>query len=123
MIVRGSATRGREGDVAINKPGAEQAGEASPQPKLSGPIGTAAQADEQFSAKVRQLRCPDCGLEFTDAAVDWSDAWWEGRLDLLKALGRDERDGPCKLRCEKCGHRSWLDYFAWEVRSAEGGRA
>lgn len=78
-------------------------------------------ADRAFRSMVKRLHCPGCGGAFTDAAVDWSDIWTEGRWDLLREMGQKERDGPCKLRCEQCGHRSWLDYFAGSVSSAEGG--
>jgi hypothetical protein len=86
----------------------------------SGLTGSQA-ADLAFRAMVKQLHCPSCGEGFTDGAVDWSDIWLEGRFDLLKQLGQKERDGPCKLRCERCGHRSWLDYFAQSVTSAGHG--
>lgn len=68
---------------------------------------------------VKSLVCPHCELEFTDFAVDWGDAWVEGRLDLMDEIGRQERDGPYKLKCELCGKRSWLNYFAKTVKSAE----
>jgi hypothetical protein len=99
-----------------------QKGGPSSNPCPSGVRGTFVDADREFREKVKRLHCPGCGAEFTDAAVDWSDIWWEGRFDLLKETGWQERDGPCKLKCERCGHRSWLDYFAWALTSAEGAR-
>jgi len=73
----------------------------------------------EWRAMVKSLRCPGCDLEFTDFAVDWGDAWMEGRIDLMNEQDWQERDGPYKLKCELCGHRSWLDYFNSSVRSAE----
>lgn len=75
--------------------------------------------ERAFRARVRALRCPSCGAEFTDAALDWGAAWHEGRRDLMAERGWQERDGPYKLRCEGCGRRAWLNFFAWSVRSAE----
>lgn len=72
-----------------------------------------------FRTMVKSLTCPHCELEFTDYAVDWGDAWVEGRLDLMAEEGWQERDGPYKLKCELCGKRSWLNYFAKTVTSAE----
>ena len=85
--------------------------------------GNHADADKAFRDVVKSLLCPGCGQEFTDAAVDWSEIWWEGRFDLLHELGRTERDGPCKLKCERCGHRSWFNIFSKTVTSAERGPA
>jgi hypothetical protein len=97
-------------------------GGTSPNPRPSGLRGTWEDADRQFREEVKGLHCPGCGAPFTDAAVDWSDIWFEGYSDLMTEKGWTIRDGPCKLKCERCGHRSWLNYFAWAVTSAEGGR-
>ena len=72
-----------------------------------------------FREMVKALHCPHCDLEFTDQAVEWGWAWCEGRRDLMHEQGQDERDGPFKLKCELCGHRSWLNYFSKSVTSAE----
>ena len=72
-----------------------------------------------FRSTIKAIPCPGCGLTYTDAAVDWGDAWREGRRDLMDEQGWDERDGPYKLKCELCGHRAWLNIFARSVRSAE----
>ena len=70
---------------------------------------------------IRQCRQPSAwSVEFSDAALDWAEAWLEGRFDLMQEAGWQERDGPYKLRCELCGQRSWLNYFAWTVERAEG---
>lgn len=77
------------------------------------------EVDKAFADMIKTLHCPSCDLEFTDFAVEWGRAWYEGRLDLMAEHGWQERDGPFKLKCELCGHRSWLDYFAKTVRSVE----
>lgn len=79
------------------------------------PIVTAAEIESAFRKAVKSHRCPGCELEFTDAAVDWGHAWCEGRHDLLVEQGCTERDGPFKLKCELCGHKSWCDYFDGSV--------
>lgn len=91
------------------------------QPRLSGLVATLAEVDASFRAMVKSLRCPSCELEFTDFALTWGEAWCEGRRDMEFEQGALEcsRDGPYKLKCELCGHRSWLDYFAGSVCSAE----
>nr|CAA9264449.1 hypothetical protein AVDCRST_MAG63-2604 [uncultured Armatimonadetes bacterium] len=80
-------------------------------------------AEESFRRMIRSLDCPFCGLGYTDHAVDWGWAWSEGRADALREQGRDERDGPFKLKCELCGKRAWLNYFAKTVTSAESDSA
>lgn len=71
-----------------------------------------------FRQMIKQLACPACSLAFSDAAVDWGDAWQEGRIDLLKELRSTERDGPFKVRCEYCGRRSFIDYFTCKASLA-----
>jgi hypothetical protein len=88
-------------------------------PQLSGLVATRAEVEASFREMVKSLRCPSCDLEFTDFALIWGDAWLEGRHDLMVEDGGQERDGPYKLKCELCGHRSWLNYFARSVSSAE----
>jgi hypothetical protein len=87
----------------------------------SGSSATRAEVHASFRAMVKSLRCPNCELEFTDFALDWGDAWCEGRRDSELELGHPEgsRDGPYKLKCELCGHRAWLNYFTCLVSSAE----
>lgn len=91
------------------------------QSRLSGLVATRAEVASSFHAMVKSLKCPNCDLEFTDFALTWGDAWCEGRRDMEFEQGALEcsRDGPYKLKCELCGHRSWLDYFAGSVSSAE----
>ncbi len=76
---------------------------------------------QAFRKEVKCIQCPTCHVEFTDFAVDWADAWSEGRTDLLFEQGilDGERDGPYKLKCELCGHKSWLSPFNSTVTSAE----
>jgi hypothetical protein len=78
------------------------------------------EVDEAFRKLVKSIRCPSCEVEFSDWAADWADAWVEGRRDLMRETGHDERDGPLKVKCELCGHRAWIDYFGRTARSAEG---
>lgn len=75
--------------------------------------------EQAFCDMVKSLQCPGCELEFTEYAVDWGFAWCEGRRDLMDEHGWQERDGPFKLKCELCGHRSWLNYFSKSITSAE----
>lgn len=77
------------------------------------------EVERAFRKMVKSLRCPSCGVEFSDWAVDWGEAWCEGRRDLLREQNSGERDGPYKVKCELCGHRSLIDYFRNEARSAE----
>ncbi len=80
---------------------------------------TRQEIEAAFRERVKSIVCPNCELEFTDFAVDWGNAWLEGRLDLMNENGWQERDGPYKIKCELCGKRFWLDYFAWTVTSVE----
>ena len=77
------------------------------------------EVEKTFREMVRSLKCPACHEKFTDFAIEWGDAWLEGRTDLLREEGQQERDGPFKLKCEICGSRSWLNYFEGTVTSAE----
>ena len=78
----------------------------------SGLSATAAEVDVVFREMVKRIRCPHCSEPFTDAAVDWNDAWCEGRRDTMADLELQERDGPCKVKCELCEERSWINYFS-----------
>lgn len=81
---------------------------------------SAQQIRQAFRERIKTLHCPYCDVAYSDPALDWAEAWQEGRRDLMIENGWQERDGPYKLRCELCGHRAWLNYFAWSVRSVEG---
>lgn len=81
---------------------------------------SAQQVQQAFREQVKTLHCPVCDVAYSDYALDWAEAWHEGRRDLMAEHGWQERDGPYKLRCELCGHRAWLNYFSWTVSSAEG---
>lgn len=80
--------------------------------KPSGLSATAEEVFAAFRAMVIGISCPHCAEPFTDAAVDWGDAWCEGRRDTLAECDTQERDGPYKVKCELCGERSWINYFA-----------
>ena len=83
-----------------------------PPVKHSGLSATRAEVDAAFRAAVKACACPACGLELTDAAVEWGDAWYEGYVDCIREAGSDIRDGPYKLKCETCGRRSMYDVLA-----------
>jgi hypothetical protein len=69
------------------------------------------EVEAAFNTALKQIACPNCGLEYTDHAVSWCNGWIEGRHDLLLEMGRNERDGPIKLRCELCGAKAQINYF------------
>lgn len=48
---------------------------------------------------------------YTDGAVLWTEGWLRGRKDALSELGRSERDGKIKLRCESCGGLAMSNAF------------
>lgn len=68
---------------------------------------------------VLKIKCPHCGELFTDGAVDWGHAWLEGRIDAMRELDTQERDGPYKVKCEWCDERSFINYFARTASKAE----
>jgi len=59
-----------------------------------------------FRDRIKTLSCPHCATEYTDFAIDWSEAWLEGRHDAMRDFGTTERDGPVKLKCELCGGKA-----------------
>ena len=87
-------------------------------PKLSGLSASAAEVAAAFRNMVKQIACSHCSEPFTDGAVDWSDAWREGRRDTMLEFDAQERDGPCKISCEHCDKRSWINYFAGTASTA-----
>ncbi len=66
---------------------------------------------QAFRDRLKALPCPHCGRAYTDRAVEWCEAWLEGRRDLMRELGRDARDGPIKLKCEACGDYAMTNAF------------
>ena len=72
---------------------------------------SAAEVEAAFREMVKRIPCPHCSEPFSDAAVNWNDAWCEGRRDTMAELDLQERDGPCKVKCELCEERSWINYF------------
>ena len=83
--------------------------------KFSSFSATAAEVHAAFAAAIKACTCPACGLEFTDAAVEWGNAWREGYVDCIREDGSDIRDGPFKLKCEMCGRRSMYNIFGRTV--------
>ncbi len=80
--------------------------------KPSGLSADVEKVNASFRAMVKRIACPHCAEPFTDGAVDWGDAWTEGRFDLLRESGTSECDGPVKVKCEWCDEKSWINYFA-----------
>jgi uncharacterized C2H2 Zn-finger protein len=74
-----------------------------------------------FREKAKTLRCPHCDTLYTDAAVDWCDAWLEGRQDTLDELRLAERDGPIKFKCELCNGTAWSNAFLVPPTPADRG--
>lgn len=64
-----------------------------------------------FVKMIKSIPCPNCGLEYTDYAVEWGEAWSEGRRDCMDETGFSERDGPYKVKCELCGSKALINYF------------
>jgi hypothetical protein len=83
--------------------------------KYSGLSATRAEVEAAFRTAVKSCVCPACGLAFTDAAIDWGDAWREGYVDCIREDGSDVRDGPYKIKCEMCSRRSMYNVFANSV--------
>jgi hypothetical protein len=83
--------------------------------KFSGISASVAEVHSAFALAIKACTCPACGLEFTDAAVEWGNAWYEGYVDRIREDGHDIRDGPFKLKCEMCGRRSMYNVFGGTV--------
>ena len=83
--------------------------------------GSAEDVSASFRAMLQSLECPNCKTNFTEWSCDWADAWHEGRRDLMRENGEQERDGPCKIKCELCGERSWVNYFSETVKLVSEG--
>jgi hypothetical protein len=83
--------------------------------KSSGLSATRAEVEAAFAKAVKACICPACGLEFTDGAVAWGHAWYEGYVDRIREEGTDIRDGPFKLKCEMCGRESMFNVFGRTV--------
>lgn len=82
-------------------------------------VGSKEEIEADFRAMVLKIKCPHCGELFTDGAVDWGHAWLEGRIDAMRELDTQERDGPYKVKCEWCNERSFINYFARTASKAE----
>jgi hypothetical protein len=82
-------------------------------------VTSRADVQAAFRSNILKINCPHCGEPFTDGAVEWVDAWHEGRMDVMRELDTQERDGPYKIKCEWCNQRSFIDYFAANASKAE----
>ncbi len=78
-----------------------------------------AEVNAAFRSMILRIGCPHCGELFTDGAIDWGDAWQEGRMDAMRELDMQERDGPHKIKCEWCDQRSFINYFAATASKAD----
>jgi hypothetical protein len=88
--------------------------------KSSGLSASRAEVEAAFAAAIKACTCPACGAEFTDVAVQWGHAWREGYVDRIRQEGRDIRDGPFKLKCERCGRKSLFHIFGRTVTLLPG---
>lgn len=86
-------------------------------------IASRAEVEASFRSMILKISCPYCGEPFTDRAVDWGDAWQEGRRDTMRELDTQERDGPYKIKCELCNQRSFINYFAATASKADRDHA
>lgn len=82
-------------------------------------VTSRADVEAAFRSAILRINCPHCGELFTDGAVDWGGAWYEGRMDAMRELETQERDGPYKINCEWCDQRSFINYFAATASKAD----
>lgn len=82
-------------------------------------VATRAEVEAAFRSMILKISCPRCGEPFTDGAVNWGDAWQEVRMDTMRELDTQERDGPYKIKCEWCDQRSFINYFATTASKAD----
>lgn len=82
-------------------------------------IAPRAEVEASFRSMVLKIKCPHCDEPFTEGAVDWGNAWLEGRMDAMRALDAMERDGPYKVKCEWCDQRSFINYFTATASKAD----
>jgi hypothetical protein len=113
--------------------GRSQAGFAHLRPPLTSnvrPIGKStvessmtsrAEVQTLFEASLKKIACPNCGLQYTDHAVAWCNGWMDGRQDLMREIGGQERDGPVSIRCELCDAKSSINYFSKVATLVSGG--
>ena len=95
-----------------------------PNYRSSKPLTPAQEAARRHRrATLKETRCFHCRVEYSDWAVDWAEAWFEGKLDAADEFHLDWRDGETKIKCELCGLRAWIGPFSITLRSAEGTTA
>ena len=75
-------------------------------------MSTREEIEATFSAMKKSNNCPSCDIAFNDFAIEWGEAWSEGRSDLMREIHISERDGPFKIKCEFCDKKSWISCFA-----------
>ena len=54
--------------------------------------GTRAEIEHAFRTSLKRIQCLGCGIDITDAAIDWGDA----------QPREYDKDGPFHLKCEPC---------------------
>lgn len=73
--------------------------------------GSKEELEKAFRDNLKNHICPNCNTQFTDYAIDWGDAWGEGRREALREQDIVERDGPFKIKCELCDSKYYYEYF------------
>lgn len=73
------------------------------------------QYEEDLLNLITSLSCPECGLNYTEFAMLWSQAYVLGRLDILEEMGLAERRDCLKLMCELCHTIGELNLLSREV--------
>jgi hypothetical protein len=63
--------------------------------------GTQAEIERAFRSSLKNKKCLSCGIEITDAAIDWGDA----------QPRKYDKDGPFPLKCELCDTIQYYDVF------------
>jgi hypothetical protein len=67
------------------------------------------EVERAFREGLKQLKCVGCGEAITNAAIDWG----------YTQPSEYARDGPFKLKCERCGKIQSYDVFRRKLTAAE----
>lgn len=69
-------------------------------------MGTSREEVERaFRESLKKKQCVSCGETITDAAIDWG----------YTQPSEYARDGPFKLKCERCGKVQAYDVFSGKL--------
>lgn len=71
---------------------------------------------EEFRQRLREARCPECELAYTEWSVGWCEGWIAGRIEALRECGVSERDGEFHIMCELCHRTSAMNPFSFSPR-------